>query len=153
MICTTLNDLYCVEWSVLRWMICTALNDLYYVEWFALHSFFIRTSKFCLSLAVLNYFSFLRLKCSKFAFISPTEPFNATKKNVRLSTIKTHYFISFILFLSSSAHRQPLGGVLQKSGSATVLKPIKKYLQMSSIFHSQVFFIDFEYRYSWNFVD
>ena len=48
---------------------------------------------------------------------------------------KTHYFISFILFLSSSAHRQPLGGALQKSGSATVLKPIKKYLQRNSIFN------------------
>ena len=60
---------------------------------------------------------------------------NATKKTVRMSTIKTHYFISFILFLSSSAHRQPLGGVLQKIGSAAVLRPIKKYLRKSSIFH------------------
>ena len=65
----------------------------------------------------------------------PIEPCNATKKNIRLSTMKTHYFISFICFLSSSAHRQPPGGVLQKTGSATVLKPIKKYLQRSSIFH------------------
>ena len=32
--------------------------------------------------------------------ISSTELCNATKKNVRLSTIKTQYFISFILFLS-----------------------------------------------------
>ena len=31
-----------------------------------IHSFFIRTSKFCLRLAVLNFFSFLRLKCSYF---------------------------------------------------------------------------------------
>ena len=67
--------------------------------------------------------------------ISPTEPCNATKSNVRLSIIKTHYFISYILFLSSSAHRQPLGGVLQKSGSPTVLNPIKKYLQRSPNFH------------------
>ena len=29
-------------------------------------SFFIKTSKFCLRLAVLNFFSFLRLKCSYF---------------------------------------------------------------------------------------
>ena len=36
MICTTLNDLYYVEWFVLRWMICITLNDLYYVEWFVL---------------------------------------------------------------------------------------------------------------------
>ena len=28
--------------------------------------FFVRTSKFCLRLAVLNFFSFLRLKCSYF---------------------------------------------------------------------------------------
>ena len=134
MICTVLNGLYYVGWFVLRWMICTTLNDLYYVD-LRYTLFFIRTNKFCLSLAVLNYFSFLRLKCSKFAFISPTEPFNDTKKNVRLSTMKTHYFISFILFLSSSAHREPLGGVLQKTGSATVLKPTKKCLQRSWIFH------------------
>ena len=58
--------------------------------------------------------------------IRPYFPNNATKKNVRLSTIKTHYFIFFILFLSSSSHKQPLGGALQKIGSATELKPIKK---------------------------
>ena len=51
------------------------------------------------------------LICSNFL----TETCNATKKNVRLSTIKTHNFLSFILFLSSSARRQPLWGVLQKS--------------------------------------
>ena len=66
--------------------------------------FFIRTSKFCLRLAVLKFFPFLRLKCSYIVLISPTEPCNATKKNARMSTIKTHYFISFILFLSSSTH-------------------------------------------------
>ena len=39
----TLNNLYKVEWYVLRWMICTMLNDLYntlnglyFVEWFEL---------------------------------------------------------------------------------------------------------------------
>ena len=47
--------------------------------------------------------------------------------------MKTPYFISFIIFLSSSTHRQPLGRVLQKIGSATVLKPIKIYLQTFSI--------------------
>ena len=56
MICTALNDMYYLEWFVLRWMIwttlhnlhsvelfvvqrwiiCTILNDLYYVEWFLL---------------------------------------------------------------------------------------------------------------------
>ena len=46
-------------------------------------------------------------------FCFPNEPCNATKKNVWLSTIKTHCFTSFILFLSSSTHRQQLG-VLQK---------------------------------------
>ena len=92
--------------------------------------FFIWTSKFCLRLAVLNFFfSFLRLKCSYF----PTEPCNATKKNVRVSTIKTRHFISLILFPLCSAHR--LRGVLQKIGSGTVIKPIKKYLRRSSIFH------------------
>ena len=42
-ICITLNNLYKVEWYVLRWMICTMLNDLYntlnglyFVEWFEL---------------------------------------------------------------------------------------------------------------------
>ena len=85
---------------------------------------FIRTSKFCLRLAVLNFFFHFWGWNVLNLFFFP-----------RLSAIKTRYFISFILFLSSSAHRQPLGGVLQKTGSATVLKPIKKYLQMSSIFH------------------
>ena len=45
----------------------------------------------------------------------------------------------------------PLGGVLHKIGSATVLKPIKEYLRRSLIFHettSEVFFIDFEHRCS-----
>ena len=84
--------------------------------------FFIRASKFCLSVAVLFVIFVI------FVLISPTEPCNTTKKNIRLSTIKIHYFISLIFFLSSSARRQPLGGVLQKIGSATVLKPIKKYL-------------------------
>ena len=36
MICTTLSDLYYVEWFELRCMICTALNYLYSVEWFVL---------------------------------------------------------------------------------------------------------------------
>ena len=31
-----MDDLYCIEWLVLRWMICIMLNDLYYVEWFVL---------------------------------------------------------------------------------------------------------------------
>ena len=36
-ICTAFNnDLYSVEWYVLRWMICTTLNDMYYVEWYVL---------------------------------------------------------------------------------------------------------------------
>ena len=38
-------------------------------------------------------------------------------------------------FFHSFSRRQPLGSVLQNTGSATVLKPIKKYLQRSSIFH------------------
>ena len=68
-------------------------------------------------------------------FLFPRMNLAMPQKNVSLSTIKTHNFISFILFLWSRAHMQPLGGVLQKIGSATVLKPIKKYLRMSSIFH------------------
>ena len=37
----------------------------HFLKFFILHTFFfIRTSKFCLRLAVLNFFSFLRLKCS-----------------------------------------------------------------------------------------
>ena len=96
--------------------------------------FFIRTSKFCLRLTVLNFFFFFIFGAEMFLICSyfPNWTLQCTEENVRLNTIKTHYFISFILFLSSSAHRQPLGGVLQKSGSATVLKPIKKYLQRSS---------------------
>ena len=86
-----------------------------------------------------NLYILFEASCSSFFFIFettmflicsyfPTETCNATKKNVRLSTIKTHDFISFILFLSSSAYRQAMGGVLRKVGSATVLKPITKYL-------------------------
>ena len=31
------NDLYSVEWFILRWMICIMLHDLYYLVRFALH--------------------------------------------------------------------------------------------------------------------
>ena len=92
--------------------------------------FFIRTSKFCLRLAVLNFFHFWGWNVLNL-FLLPRLNFAMPQR--RMS--ETHYFISFILFLSSSAHRQPLGGVLRKSRSATVLKPIKKYLQTSSVFH------------------
>ena len=64
---------------------------------------------------------------------------------------ETHYFISFILFLSSSAHKQSLGGVLQKIGSATVLKPIKKILAKEFNFSLKLqasSFVDFEHRCS-----
>ena len=58
--------------------------------------FFIRTSNFCLRLAVLIFF-FHIWGWNVLHFL--TEPCNATKKNVRLSTIKTHYFIlSFFFF-------------------------------------------------------
>ena len=46
MICTTLNDLCCVEWYVLPWMICTTLSGLYNVEWFELR---------CMICTALNY--------------------------------------------------------------------------------------------------
>ena len=36
MICTTLNDLNCVEWFTQRWIICTGLSYLDSVEWFIL---------------------------------------------------------------------------------------------------------------------
>ena len=102
-------------------------------EWFLFYTLFflIRTSKFCLGLAVLNFFFFFIFGAEMFLICSyfPNWTLQCTEENVRLNTIKTHYFISFILFLSSSAHRQPLGGVLQKIGSATVLKPIKKYCE------------------------
>ena len=88
--------------------------------------FFVRTSKFCLRLAVLNFFSFLRLKCSWFVLISPTEPCNAIKKHVRLSSIKAlfHFFHSFSF---KQLRKAATGRCLQKSSSETVLKPIKKY--------------------------
>ena len=91
--------------------------------------FFIRTSKCCLRLAVINFFFIFEANMLLICSYFPNWTLQCQKKNVRLSTIKTHYFISSILFLSSSAHRQPLGGVLQKSRSATVLKPIKKFDQ------------------------
>ena len=49
MICTTLNDLYYVEWFVLRWMIWTTLNDLNYVEWY------VQSWKICTTLKDLYY--------------------------------------------------------------------------------------------------
>ena len=49
MICTKLNNLYCVEWYVLRWMICTTLSDLYYVEWFELRCMICITSNYLYS--------------------------------------------------------------------------------------------------------
>ena len=110
------------------------LAKLYTANVHLLHSFFMRTSRFCLRLAVLNIFSFLRLKCSEFVLISPTEPCNATKKNVRLSTIKTlfHFFHSF----SFKQRTQAATGrcSTKKRFSNCAIKPIKKYLQRSSIF-------------------
>ena len=82
------------------------------------HSFFISTSKFCLRLAVLIFFIFeaeMFFICSYF----PDWTLQGHKEECKTDTIKIHYFISFILFLSSSAYRQPLGDVLQKIGSAT----------------------------------
>ena len=78
---------FLLVWRMFQFLRTTAVRlvKIYYTL------FFITTSKFCLRLAVLNIFSFLRLKCSEFVLISPTEPCNATKKNVRLSTIKTHF--------------------------------------------------------------
>ena len=82
--------------------------------------------------------------CSWFIFIFEAEMFlscsyfpdwtlQCYKDDVRLSAIKAHYFISFILFPSSRAHRQPLGGILKKIGSATVLKPVKTFLRRRNL--------------------
>ena len=45
MICTTLNNLYYVEWFVLRWMTCTTLNDLHYADWFFSVEWFVQRWK------------------------------------------------------------------------------------------------------------
>ena len=93
--------------------------------------FFIRTSK-------LLFFFFFIFEAEIFLICSyfPDWTMQYHKEECQTEYYKnTHYFISLIFFLSSSAHRQPLGGVQQKSGSATVLKPIEKYLQRNSIFH------------------
>ena len=103
---------------------------LTYMLLLQLHSFFLRTSKLCFRLAVLNLFYF---RDWNVLTLSLFPQMNLAMPQRRIS--ETHYFISFILFLSSSAQRQPLGNVLQKIGSATVLKPIKQYLRRSSIFH------------------
>ena len=66
------------------------------------------------------------LSCSNF----PDWTLECHKEECRTEYYKNTLFISFILLLSSSALRQPLGGVLQKSGSATALKPIKKGVQI-----------------------
>ena len=44
-------------------------------------------------------------------------------------------FLSFFFFQAAHIGNHWLGGVLQKIGSASVLKPIKEYLRRSSIFH------------------
>ena len=118
-------------------------------------------------LAVLFFF-FLIFETEMFLICSNflTETCNATKKNVRLSTIKTHNFLSFILFLSSSARRQPLWGVLQKSilqlcsnQSKNTCKGVQFFikvagfksatlLKLNSGITSQVFFVDYEHRCS-----
>ena len=99
------------------------------------HSFFIKTSKFCLRLAVLNFFHFWGWNVLNL-FLFPHWTLQYHKDECQTEYNKNIlYFISFILFLSSSAHIQPLGVALQKSGSATVLEPIKKYLKRSPIFH------------------
>ena len=93
--------------------------------------FFIGTSKFCLRLAVLKFFHFWGCNVLNL-FLSSL--LNLAMPQRRVSDWvqqKAHCFISFIFFLSSSAHRQPLGDVLQKNGSVTV----QKYLKRSSIFH------------------
>ena len=87
MICITLNDLYYVEWFVLRWMIWTTLhdlynvelfvqrwiiftrlNDLYYVEWFVqcwmifyFLSNFVRPRMICTALTDLYYVEWFRV--------------------------------------------------------------------------------------------
>ena len=93
-----------------------------------------KLSRVCIRFSVWERFHFWDWNVLDL-FLFPRLNLEMPQRRMSLSTIKTHYFISFIFFLSSSAHRQPLGGVLQKIGSATVLKPIKKYLQRSSIFH------------------
>ena len=44
MICIMLNDLYYIDWFVLRWMIWTTLHDLYSVELFVVHCWIICTT-------------------------------------------------------------------------------------------------------------
>ena len=64
MICTTLNDMYYVEWFVLRWVICTTLKDLSYVEWFV-QRWIICTElnclQYCVEWFVLRWMSFITL--------------------------------------------------------------------------------------------
>ena len=63
--------------------------------------FYIGTSKFCLRLAVLTFFSFLRLKCSYFVLIYSTYfivLIYSIYSSYFISTIKTHFFIFFSFF-------------------------------------------------------
>ena len=66
-ICTTLNDLYYVEWFIQRWaifyflekfvqpqMICTMLKDSYYLEWFGVRS---------MICTILNHLGYDQLLC------------------------------------------------------------------------------------------
>ena len=101
---------------------------------YPLHSFlFIRTSKFCLRLAVLIFFFIFEemfLICSylpDWTLQCHKEECQAEYKENTLF----HFFHSFSFI--QRTYRQPVGGVLQKIDYATVLKPMKKYLRRSSI--------------------
>ena len=92
---------------------------------------YIRNSKLCFRLAVLNFFFISKaerfLICSY--FLDRTVQYHREQ-------CQTEYNKNTLFhFLHSFSFKQPLGGVLQKSGFATELQRIKKYLQKSSIFH------------------
>ena len=100
------------------------------------HSFFIRTSKFCLRLAVLFFFfhfweAEMFLTCSYF----PEWTSQCHKEECQTEYNKnTISFLSFFFFQAVQIGSQ-WEVFYKKSGSATVLNPIKRYLQRSSIFH------------------
>ena len=75
--------------------------------------FYIRTSKFCLRLAVLIFFHFSDWNVLNL-FLFPQLNL-AIPQRMPDSTIKTHYFISFIPFLSSSAYRRSCEVFYKKS--------------------------------------
>ena len=111
-----------------------AAKILFFVNSFVTLFNFIRTSKFCLSLAALSFFFIFEAEMFLICSYLPDWTLQCHKEECQAEYKENtlfHFFHSFSFM--QRTYRQPVGGVLQEIDSATVLKPIKKYLRRSSI--------------------